>query len=261
MNTQSSGSSSGKAVARLGLAAAATGLGVSLIWISVTGGAEVATAAPAESASGAAAASAAPSASASAAAPAKPKSKLDEFPSFPDYAWPTTSSTEPTAEEWAKTTVTSRTTPQVRTSTWSDTGITLPCTTSVVREWVRIECAWVQAGKDAHVSISESTDKFFGTLWGVAGDLSAVKAKFLLAKETDGYKAAPKDEFEELTRHMGSAATITFPVQPGTAFVLSLDQMGWEFNYDGGAWVFSGPGMLVDVSWARGEKAPSFALR
>jgi hypothetical protein len=48
---------------------------------------------------------------------------------------------------------------------------------------------------------------------------------------------------------------VTFQALPGTAILLSVDQIGWAENYEGST-MFSRAGVLVDISWALGKKSP-----
>ena len=59
---------------------------------------------------------------------------------------------------------------------------------------------------------------------------------------------------------MGTSATITFPVTQGSALLLRIDRMYWDDGYDSSG-AYTQPGILVDVSWALGEKAPTILYR
>jgi len=213
-------------------------------WLVAAAPMHTAAAAPAESAS---APTASAVASSSAAAPPAPDKAS---PTFDGYAWPTETSPEPTDDDWEHPTATEITNPGIRTSIWGDWTKQLRCTTSVIRAWARIRCEPV------------GEEPTLGVIWGMAGDLSAVKGTFGLVNGEERFKNVPAtNEIDVMTRRMGAHATITFQVQPGSAVLLSLDQIGWEFNYDGGGFVFSGPGTLLEASWAFGEKSPTFVFR
>jgi hypothetical protein len=186
-----------------------------------------------------------PSATASASAP-----PTERATPLAEYAWPTTPSEEPKDDEWASATTLEGVNTQVQSVSWRP-PLSLGCSQIAVREWVRISCTPPTNGLE---------EAFVGVVWGMAGDLSSTKAFFLLAYELDRYKAPPQNGMEELTRKMGASATITFPVRPGSAELLSLDRIGWDETYDGAS-VFSQSGMLIDVSWALGEKSPTILYR
>lgn len=176
-------------------------------------------------------ASATPSASASS-APAGP--------TVASYAWPTTSSPEPKAEEWTSATVLE----SVTASIGSGDAV---CTQRVVREWMRISCT------------PSLPDTFFGVLWGWAGDLDLVKGTFGLA--ADVIKKPPTNEMEQLTMKMGARADVTFQARPGTAFLVTLERMGWDDSGWDGPSLFVSSGAVIDVSWALGEKGPTVLYR
>ena len=169
----------------------------------------------------------------------------------PAYVWPTEASPEPKDDDWAGATLLGTDRVAMDTRSWGGTeGVS--CSKRALRDWVRVTCT------PPHDGVS---DVLFGVLWAMAGDVSAVKAKFALASELEKYKLPPSDFVSDLTRKMGASATVTFRVSPGGAFVLSLDHIGWDESYDGGMTMFSLPGMLIDVSWALGEAQPTIAYR
>ncbi len=197
-------------------------------------------------------ASAAPAASAGSAAPvATTPAPPKEVVAVKDYAWPTDESPEPSEEDWAGATDLGSRSIDLRRMSWEG-GREVLCRQYAIRAWVRVVCTPIQPKRDP---------VFFGVVWGRAGELSSVKARFLMAHESDAFKAFPKNKIEELTQRMGVDATITFQGRPGQSMLLGIDLIGWDFNYDGGANPFSRPGMLVDVSWAKGEKAPTIVYR
>lgn len=168
-------------------------------------------------------------------------------PTSDTYAWPTQSSPEPTEDEWKGATELER----AVANTYREWGPpeTIACTQHVVREWMRVTCTPIG-----------TRDRFVGVLWGMAGDLSSVKGSFVQVSTLDRFKSPPTSIIEDLTRKMGVSATVTFQAKPASAMVLSLDEIGWDENYEGSS-VFSRAGILLDVSWAQGEKAPTIAFR
>jgi hypothetical protein len=199
------------------------------------------------SASASASAGATTSPSASAGTPAE--AKKTGIP-VPAYAWPTDPSPEPKDDEWAGATELEIATDMP--TVWSPSIDGVTCTQRALREWMRITCTPPHEGTD---------DSLVGVIWGMAGDLSTVKGSFVLASTLARHEAPPTEIHEDLYRKMGASATVTFQLKPGSGLVLGIDQIGWDFNYDGDSNVFSRPGMLIDVSWALGEKAPTIAYR
>ena len=128
----------------------------------------------------------------------------------------------------------------------------MSCTQRALGAWVRIACA------PPHPADSDGT--LLGAVWALSGDVAKVKGTLSPASELPRFKKPPSNIEEALTRKMGASATITFPVTPGSAFLLRLDTIGWDDGYDGSN-VFTSAGMLVDVSWALGEKAPTILYR
>jgi hypothetical protein len=166
------------------------------------------------------------------------------------YAWPSDASPEPEEKEWAKATALESAKPTMNMSLWHP-EVRVTCTQRVLREWMRITCTPSHDGKE---------DAFFGVVWGMAGELDSVKASFTMASDLERYREPPTDEIGRLTRKMGASATVTFQLRTGNAFVLALDPIGWNETYDG--WTAAmRPGLLLDVSWARGEKAPTITFR
>ncbi len=211
---------------------------------------------------GIAPASAAPSATAASstsggAAPAPSATSAASAGAAPDpaalvasYAWPTSASPEPNEADWAGAHDLGAATVSIARSPWV-TAAPVPCRQRAVREWVRVTCA---------PNHEEVSDTLLGVIWALAGDTSTVKATFSLASELPRYAAAPTDRMQELTRKMGAAATVTFQARPGSAILLTVDEMGWDEGYDGAS-AFSSPGIVLDVSWALGEKAPTILYR
>jgi hypothetical protein len=169
-------------------------------------------------------------------------------PKVSDYAWPKETSSEPKDDEWANAT-------QLETlklgsqHQWESFGVT--CSPRVVREWVKLTCAAKEEGEFIPL---------FGVIWGMAGDLSTAKGSFTPASTLERYKDPPKNENDQLTRKMGAAATAVFQAKPGSAMVLQFDELFWNLNYEGLS-VETRTGMMVDVSWAMGENAPTIVMR
>jgi hypothetical protein len=166
------------------------------------------------------------------------------------YSWPNSPSPVPSDAEWAQATALAAMTLKLAPSWW-DKDVDVTCAPIAVREWVRLTCTPRHGDKP-------SKDILFGVVWGVAGDLSSVKGQFQPASELPLYQKMAPGLHGDLFRKMGASATVTFQVRPESAFVLSIGRIGWDFGYDG-SWVFSRSGVLVDVSWAAGEKAPVIA--
>lgn len=195
------------------------------------------TEAPAGNASPAAAnpAATAPSGSASASAAAP------QGPTVSTYAWPTEASPEPKPEEWAKAT-------QLGSVDVKIAYRDARCTEEAVREWMRIRCQ------------PTDPDTTLGVIWGRAGNLDGVQGSFVLAKDSDHFKKPPTNEMEALTLQMGVSGEIRFQAKPGTAFVVSLERLGWDEGGWGDISLSIQSGVIIDVSWALGEKGPSISF-
>ena len=190
-----------------------------------------AVAAPSPSAS----AALAPSASASAAPSNAPLGTLAT------YAWPTSPSDRPKDEEWSNATVLSPF--KIERGTFEHST----CEPRVVREWVELKC-------------TPFGDALFSVVWGVAGDLKDVKAWFKMLGEL-GPPADPTSSIDHIKIGGAAYGTVSFPVRQGSAFVLSLDRLGVDENYDGGIFIGTSQGIVIDVSWVTGEKAPTILFR
>lgn len=166
------------------------------------------------------------------------------------YAWPADETPEPKEEEWANATPLETVRPALPNRWWGG-GAEIVCTQRVLREWVRVVCTPPHEGEQ---------DVLVGVLWGMAGDLDDVTGQFEMAAELPRYAKPPESIVEDLSRKMGASATVTFPARPGRAMLLSLDEIGWDESYDGSN-VFSRSGIILDVSWARGEKGPTILYR
>lgn len=197
------------------------------------------------------AASAAPTASGSAGASSGASSESDAAAKMKAYVWPTQPSDEPKEEEWATAADLG-----VKTAPWEGgralfSEWRVDCAQRAVRDWLRITCTPQLNGFDV---------EFAGVIWGMAGDVSTAKGSFVLAGTQERYKSLPSRVDTDLIRKMGASATVTFQVKPGGSVVLGLDRISWATGWDGGE-VVVGTGILVDVSWALGERAPTIALR
>jgi hypothetical protein len=177
--------------------------------------------------------------SASVAAPARPHLALSA------YAWPAELSAEPKEEDWASATDLEpfrRNTDAIDAEGLRSAGW---CNPRVVGSWLRLTC---------------TAGIHFGIVWGLAGDLAKVKGTIPLVSEVERPTKPTADWAETATRNMGVSATVTFPVAPGSALVLEIDQIDIDNGYEGSV-VFTHPWALVDVSWAVGEKAPTVLVR
>ena len=63
-----------------------------------------------------------------------------------------------------------------------------------------------------------------------------------------------------LTRAMGAIGTIIFQAKYGTGTMVRLDEILWAEHYEGGGNVLLAPGIVIDISWALGEKYPTIVL-
>jgi len=171
-------------------------------------------------------------------------------PPASEHAWPTSPSPEPKDGAWDSAAELETVRVELPNRWWGG-DVSVQCTQRALGEWVRITCTPPHDG---------TNDVLLGVVWGLAGDLSSVKGQFELSAKLPRYAKPPENIVEYLSRKMGASATITFQVQPGSAFVLSLDEIGWDETYDGSN-VFSRAGILVDVSWAHGENAPTILFR
>ncbi|HRI68598.1 MAG TPA: hypothetical protein PK156_30430 [Polyangium sp.] len=194
------------------------------------------------------------SASAAAAAPSGSASAPPGGMAISAYKWPREASGQPKEEEWAGATELESMTTQTGFS-WERFDIT--CRTWAVREWVRLECA-LQGGRKS----SRDFPHFFGSLWGLAGDISGVSGQFRLASKVDQYasKLNPADEVDRLQLGMGAAGIVTFQAKYGSAVMLRLDEIFWAEQYDGGGNVLVDPGILIDIGWALGEQYPTISV-
>jgi hypothetical protein len=181
---------------------------------------------------------AAPSASASASAAASPNAPSGTLAT---YAWPTQASERPKDEEWSKATVLESF--KIERGTFDGTK----CEPRVLREWVEVKC-------------TPLGDALFSVLWGVGGDLKDVKGWFKMLGEL-GPPADPTSSVDRIKIGGAAYGTLSFPVRQGSAFVLSLDRLGVDENYDGGIFIGTSQGIVVDVSWVAGEKAPTILFR
>jgi hypothetical protein len=193
----------------------------------------------------------APSASASAAATAGPVEKSGLAVSA--YAWPAELSPEPREEDWAGATeLTSAQVDIVSPFFWLPSIHGVVCTQRALGSWLRLTCTPPHDSEEGEV--------FVGALWGLAGDVGKVKGSFVLASELERHKTPAMNRVEAFNRKMGASATITLPVTPGSALLLRLDRIQWDFGYEEST-VGTRPGVIVDVSWALGEKYPTILYR
>lgn len=196
-------------------------------------------------------ASAAPAPSGSAAAVPK------GIPSA-SYAWPKETSDQPKSEEWAGATELESITTQA-TSGWSKKPVT--CRQRALRAWVRVDCPPPEVSHDD----VRPEHRFYGSLWGLAGDVSGTAGQFQLVSSVESHTKKLDEDLSEvgarLARGMGAVGTVIFQAKYGSAAMLRLDQIFWVDQYDGGGNALLAPGIVIDVSWALGEKYPSIELR
>jgi hypothetical protein len=197
--------------------------------------------------------SSAPSASApspSASAPPAAKERV----AVKDYAWPTSTSPEPTEDEWNNATALAVADPK---KPEGFDVFSLSCTVSAVRSWVRFHCTGAPL---TYPSAHGPPMHTLGAVWILGGDASTVKGKVPPAVEVTGKPKGEVMQWELYNLQMGAYADFHFEVQPGFALALGVDEMSVDMGYMD---VFIGehPGDVVDVSWAAGEKAPTLGVR
>jgi hypothetical protein len=164
------------------------------------------------------------------------------LPGFADHAWPTQIGPEPEESDWATAVSLD---PGGAQGQYAVLGPAAVCTHKAIGAWLRITCV---------------TDQTLGALWGLAGDLTNVKASFVTLAERDHPAKPPSYIGERIKRKMGVSITITLPVTPGSATLLRLDKMDWDDGYNE-SMAFTSPGCNIDVAWALGEKAPTIFYR
>lgn len=174
------------------------------------------------------------------------------------YAWPKEASEQPKEEEWAGATELEMVT-NLETTGWSKKRVN--CRQRALREWMRVECA---APEVPPKNFFLETQTLYGSLWGLAGDISSTSGQFQLASAVEAYAKNldkdPKNTAARLMRAMGAIATVTFQAKYGSAMMVRLDEIFWAENYMGEGSVIVQPGILIDVSWALGEKYPTIVL-
>ncbi len=196
-----------------------------------------------------AAASATPSSSGSAAASGSP-APSQAPPADPgniDLAgidWPKTASAAPTPEQWA-------TAQKLAHVKGDGFGPSASCDTFVLQEWVRVVCTDLTIEWDHATAI--------GAVWGVAGMLDDVKARVTLVGSQALTALMP--DGAPTVKNMASSVDITFPLRPGHATMIEVVGASWAFEeYNGNFFSGIDPGLLIDVSWALGEKAPTLII-
>lgn len=196
----------------------------------------------------------APAASASVDAAASASAPLAGMP-MAAYNWPKEASDKPKDEEWTGATELEAMTTTAQ-SGWEKMPVV--CRVWALREWVRIECV----PPDLPVKHFLEFQRFYGSFWGIAGDISGTSAKFPLVSKVEKYAKSLKPEqvSDRLMLNMGASGIVTFRAKYGSATLLRMDQIFWAENYDGGGNVLVNPGILIDVSWALGEKYPTILL-
>lgn len=186
------------------------------------------------------------------AAPASPSGSANAGPpgvAVSAYAWPKETSDAPKDEEWAGATELE---PGQSSgpSGWLTRNVR--CRQRALRDWMRIDC-------DAPGHLNNDTDHFFGSIWGVAGEVSGASASFVSTSTLERFQKPlePRDEGGRIMRRMGATASLTFQVKYGSASMFRIDEIFYAENYMGEGSVLLDPGLVVEVSWALGEKHPS----
>lgn len=171
------------------------------------------------------------------------------------YAWPKEASEAPKDDEWTSATEL-ETAMTIASSGWLKKPV--KCRQRALREWMRIDCS----PPDPPTKEFLEGQRFYGSLWGIAGDISTVSGQFQLVSTVEQYAKAtsPSGVDGRLTRAMGAIGTITFQAKYGSATMVRLDEIFWAEHYDGGGNVLLAPGIVIDISWALGEKYPTIVL-
>lgn len=196
--------------------------------------------------------------SASSSAAAAPSSSANAAPSgipISAYAWPKEASDPPKDAEWTGATELEGVT-TVAASGWLKKPV--KCRQRALREWMRIDCS----PPDPPVKEFLASQRFYGSVWGLAGDISTVSGQFQLVSTIEAYAktVSPTGEDGRLTRAMGAVGTIMFQAKYGSATMIRMDEIFWAEHYEGGGNVLLAPGIVVDISWALGEKYPTILV-
>jgi len=202
------------------------------------------------------AASDAPSAQSSVAAPPSASASAGPTPiPISAHVWPKELSEAPKDAEWTNATELEEAT-TVASSGWLKKPV--KCRQRVLREWMRIDCS----PPDPPTKEFLEGQRFYGSLWGLAGDISTVSGQFQLVSTVEKYAktTSPTGVDGRLTRAMGAIGTIVFQAKYGSATMVRMDEIFWAEHYDGGGNVLIAPGIVVDISWALGEKHPTIVL-
>ncbi len=171
------------------------------------------------------------------------------------YVWPKEVSEAPKDAEWTSATELETAT-TVAQSGWLKKPV--KCRQRVLREWMRLDCS----PPDPPTKQFLEGQRFYGSLWGLAGDVSNVSGQFQLVSTVEAYakRTSPSSVDGRLTRAMGAMGTITFQAKYGSATMIRMDEIFWAEQYDGGGNVLLAPGIVIDISWALGEKHPTILL-
>lgn len=200
--------------------------------------------------------STAPSPSASVSANADSPAAFPTGMATSKYAWPKELSDAPKEEEWTSATEL-ETIKTIANNGWE--RMPVKCRQRALRAWVRIDCF----PPDQPEQMFREGQRFYGSLWGVAGDISGTSGQFELVSKVERYSALKNSQYfgDQMMLKMGAVGTAIFQVKYGAAFMVRLDQIFWAEQYDGGGNTLISPGIIMDVSWALGESYPSIFLK
>ena len=175
-------------------------------------------------------------------APSIPAPAVDGAVDWGATEWAKSPGTAPSVEEWAKATVLSK----VDGDTLGMTSAT--CETSALHGWVHVVCKQLQVDSDNASGLS--------AVWGVAGNLENVKVEAHMVG-TAGLGQLMREGVATVS-NMASSFDITFPLTEGQAQLIEVSGGDWAHEeYNGNFFTAVSPGLLIDASWALGEKAPT----
>ncbi len=155
--------------------------------------------------------------------------------------WPSAASVAPTPEQWASVS-------KLAHCSGDSLSASSSCDTFVLRGWVRVVCTALNIERGHATAI--------GAVWGVAGMLDDVKARVTLVGSHALTILMP--DGAPTVENMASSVDITFPLRPGHATMIEVVDATWAFEeYNGNFFSGINPGLLIDASWAVGERAPT----
>ena len=174
--------------------------------------------------------------------PAMATGSAQELPAgtvpFGSHAFPSEPSAAPEPEAWEKATLLGNV----------KLGEKESCVGAVLGDWVRLRC-------ESHRASGDAAD-MLAAVWAVAGDVRSV--------DVDTF-AVPAAALEDLMKEGrpfyasgASAFDITFQLKRGSATLLEIVRARWSYeSYNGNFFQSIDPGILIDASWALGEKTPT----